>query len=66
MPHSVGEQQSTYGIVTVKAGASCHFALEQGFNIARNAWLQEGLPIEPSRYPRDGPGRPVPRGEIEP
>jgi len=34
MPHSVGEQRSTYGIVTVKAGASCHFALEQGFNMS--------------------------------
>jgi hypothetical protein len=34
MPHSVGEQQSTYGIVTVKAGATCSFALEQGFNMS--------------------------------
>ncbi|RDS80682.1 MGH1-like glycoside hydrolase domain-containing protein [Dyella psychrodurans] len=34
MPHSVGEQQSTYGTVTVKAGATCHFALEQGFNMS--------------------------------
>ena len=34
MPHSVGEQRSTYGIVTVKAGVSCHFALEPGFNMS--------------------------------
>lgn len=34
MPHSVGEQLSTYGIVTAKAGAACQFALEQGFNMS--------------------------------
>ncbi|GAB2580961.1 Six-hairpin glycosidase-like protein [Dyella jejuensis] len=34
MPHSLGEQLSTYGIVTAKAGASCRFALEQGFNMS--------------------------------
>lgn len=34
MPHSLGEQLSTYGIVTVKAGSHCHFALEQGFNMS--------------------------------
>jgi hypothetical protein len=34
MPHSVGEQVSTYGIVTVKAGAQCRFELQQGFNMS--------------------------------
>lgn len=34
MPHSVGEQLSTYGIVMVKAGATCRFELEQGFNMS--------------------------------
>jgi hypothetical protein len=34
MPHSVGDQQSTYGIVTVKAGAQCRFDLQQGFNMS--------------------------------
>lgn len=34
MPHSVGEQLSTYGIVKAKAGAHCTFALQQGFNMS--------------------------------
>ncbi|GLQ51729.1 Six-hairpin glycosidase-like protein [Dyella flava] len=34
MPHSVGEQLSSYGIVTVKAGAQCSFDLQQGFNMS--------------------------------
>ena len=34
MPHSVGDQLSTYGIVTVKAGAQCRFTLQQGFNMS--------------------------------
>lgn len=34
MPHSLGQQFSTYGIVTVKAGASCRFDLQQGFNMS--------------------------------
>jgi hypothetical protein len=34
MPHSVGDQLSTYGIVTVKAGAHCRFDLQQGFNMS--------------------------------
>ncbi|GFZ91834.1 MGH1-like glycoside hydrolase domain-containing protein [Dyella caseinilytica] len=34
MPHSLGDQLSTYGIVTVKAGAKCRFTLQQGFNMS--------------------------------
>jgi hypothetical protein len=34
MPHSVGDQLSTYGIVTVKAGAQCRFDLQQGANMS--------------------------------
>jgi hypothetical protein len=34
MPHSIGEQLSTYGIVSVKAGAQCRFDLQQGFNMS--------------------------------
>jgi hypothetical protein len=34
MPHSVGEQSSTYGLVSAKAGAVCRFELEQGFNMS--------------------------------
>jgi hypothetical protein len=34
MPHSVGDQLSTYGSVTVKAGAHCRFSLQQGFNMS--------------------------------
>ncbi len=34
MPHSVGEQLSTYGVVTAKAGVACSFDLEQGFNMS--------------------------------
>jgi hypothetical protein len=34
MPHSVGDQLSTYGIVTVKAGAKCSFTMQQGFNMS--------------------------------
>jgi hypothetical protein len=34
MPHSVGDQLSTYGIVTVKAGSHCSFTLQQGFNMS--------------------------------
>jgi hypothetical protein len=35
MPHSVGEQLSSYGIVTAKAGAACRFELKQGFNMSK-------------------------------
>ena len=34
MPHSVGEQSSTYGVITAKAGAVCRFDMEQGFNMS--------------------------------
>ncbi|WP_233839916.1 trehalase family glycosidase [Dyella sp. 2HG41-7] len=34
MPHSVGEQSSTYGVISVKAGAECRFDLEHGFNMS--------------------------------
>lgn len=34
MPHSVGEQLSTYGVISAKAGAACRFELEQGFNMS--------------------------------
>lgn len=34
MPHSVGEQLSTYGVITAKAGVACRFELEQGFNMS--------------------------------
>lgn len=34
MPHSVGEQTSTYAIVTAHANASCRFDLDQGFNMS--------------------------------
>lgn len=34
LPHSVGEQSSTYGVITAKAGAACRFELEQGFNMS--------------------------------
>jgi hypothetical protein len=34
MPHSLGEQSSTYGVITAKAGAACRFELEQGFNMS--------------------------------
>jgi hypothetical protein len=34
MPHSVGEQSSTTGTFTAKAGARCTFALQQGFNMS--------------------------------
>jgi hypothetical protein len=34
MPHSLGQQLSTYGIVTVKAGARCRFDLQPGFNMS--------------------------------
>lgn len=34
MPHSVGEQASTYGVIATKAGAVCRFELEQGFNMS--------------------------------
>jgi hypothetical protein len=34
MPHSVGEQPSTTGAFTTKAGAHCTFALQQGFNMS--------------------------------
>ncbi|GLQ86533.1 alpha-L-rhamnosidase-related protein [Dyella flagellata] len=34
MPHSVGEQSSSYGVVAAKAGATCRFELEQGFNMS--------------------------------
>ncbi|GLQ98450.1 alpha-L-rhamnosidase-related protein [Dyella mobilis] len=34
MPHSVGEQLSSYGIVTLKGSAQCSFDLQQGFNMS--------------------------------
>jgi hypothetical protein len=34
MPHSVGEQSSTIGTFTAKAGARCTFTLQQGFNMS--------------------------------
>jgi hypothetical protein len=34
MPHSVGEQLSTYGVISAKAGAVCRFELQQGFNMS--------------------------------
>jgi alpha-L-rhamnosidase-like protein len=34
MPHSLGEQLSTYGVITAKAGTVCRFELEQGFNMS--------------------------------
>ena len=34
MPHSVGEQSSTYAVMTAKAGTACRFQLEQGFNMS--------------------------------
>jgi hypothetical protein len=34
MPHSVGEQSSSYGVISAKAGAVCRFELEQGFNMS--------------------------------
>ncbi|OOG36409.1 Six-hairpin glycosidase-like protein [Rhodanobacter sp. C05] len=34
MPHSIGVQRSTWGRFAAKAGASCHFALDDGFNMS--------------------------------
>lgn len=34
IPHSVGEQSSSYGVITAKAGTDCRFALQQGFNMS--------------------------------
>jgi len=34
MPHSVGEQSSTYAVISAKAGAACRFELQQGFNMS--------------------------------
>lgn len=34
MPHSIGEQSSTYGVFAAKAGAVCTFRLDQGFNMS--------------------------------
>ncbi|MCW8806953.1 MAG: Six-hairpin glycosidase-like protein [Rhodanobacter sp.] len=34
MPHSVGEQRSTYGEFSASAHATCQFALEDGFNMS--------------------------------
>jgi hypothetical protein len=34
MPHTVREERSTYGQFTAKAGATCHFTLEDGFNMS--------------------------------
>ncbi|RUL70204.1 MGH1-like glycoside hydrolase domain-containing protein [Dyella choica] len=34
MPHSMGEQSSSQGVITAKAGAACRFELEQGFNMS--------------------------------
>jgi hypothetical protein len=34
MPHSVREERSTWGQFNARAGATCHFALEDGFNMS--------------------------------
>ncbi|RDS80182.1 Six-hairpin glycosidase-like protein [Dyella monticola] len=34
LPHSVGEQSSTYAVITAKAGVACRFQWEQGFNMS--------------------------------
>lgn len=34
MPHSVGQQHSTWADFTAKAGARCRFSLEDGFNMS--------------------------------
>lgn len=34
MPHSIGEQRSTFATFDAKAGAHCTFELEQGFNMS--------------------------------
>ena len=34
MPHSIGVQRSTWGRFAAKAGASCHFTLDDGFNMS--------------------------------
>ncbi|MBQ4854439.1 Six-hairpin glycosidase-like protein [Rhodanobacter sp. B2A1Ga4] len=34
MAHSVRTQQSTWGSFTAKAGSTCHFALDDGFNMS--------------------------------
>ncbi|HEY8586340.1 MAG TPA: Six-hairpin glycosidase-like protein [Rhodanobacter sp.] len=34
MPHSVGQQPSTYARFDARAGASCQFALDDGFNMS--------------------------------
>jgi len=34
MPHSDGRQHSTWGEFSAKAGASCRFSLEDGFNMS--------------------------------
>jgi hypothetical protein len=34
MPHSVGVQRSTWGNFAAKTGASCEFALDDGFNMS--------------------------------
>lgn len=34
MPHGVREERSTYGHFNAKAGATCHFVLEDGFNMS--------------------------------
>ncbi|MGN2243176.1 Six-hairpin glycosidase-like protein [Frateuria sp. GZRR33] len=34
MPHSVRQQHSTWADFTAKAGARCHFSLEDGFNMS--------------------------------
>jgi hypothetical protein len=34
MPHSVRTQQSTWGTITAKAGSTCHFDLDDGFNMS--------------------------------
>ena len=34
MPHSVREERSTWGRFHARAGATCHFALEDGFNMS--------------------------------
>ncbi len=34
MPHSAGVQRSTWGRFNAKAGATCHFSLDDGFNMS--------------------------------
>jgi hypothetical protein len=34
MPHSIGEQRSTWGRFSAKAGAACRFSFDDGFNMS--------------------------------